>query len=281
MVGRPCVCHRQPTPAEREYTSEERADGDYRGRNRAQCRNRSPGKAVSSDVGQSELLEGYRGEVERSGATGLFLAVDVIDVFALPSLDAAPRRLEHLIAIAEVERVGWALLDARGHSKRGGKLLRLGLRQLLAVALDWCDRMQPVDAQSALTDFRRERAPIRGDRPKWAGPHAVTAPDADVGVVDDRSLRVLAQRGHRTRGHAGRVVAVHALPLCEDAAEAARRVRVVDLMVSQQHVCVGGKAGRVLHAEEFLRQLRLFAVAIVPLLAAHLAGFAPDASRRV
>src|SRR5262249_41859845 len=145
--------------------------------------------------------------------------------------------------------------------------------------LDGRRRVEPIDAERALADLRRQRIPLRRDRAERAGQHAVAAADADLGVVDHRPFGVLLQGGHRAGRDAGRVVAVHALPLGEDAPEPCRRVRVVHLVLGDQHVGVGVERGRILEGPEDAAGLELGrgAVEAVPLLADHLAGVAADA----
>ena len=261
------------------HAAEHGAERDHRAGHRPERREAPAGVALGAHLRQTDLIERDRGEVQRGRAAGFLLAVDVIHVLAVPVLDAGPRPSQHLLPIAPVERIRGALLHASGYGVRRGETLRVGQGQRLPIPLDRRDRVEAIDAEGALRDLGRERIPLRGDGAERTGQHAVTAADADLGVVDDGSLFGLLERRHRTGGDAGRLVAVHALPLGEDVAEPSWRFRVVDFVVRDQHVIVLREGRRVLERPEDAARLQLgdLAVEAVPLLAAHLAGVAPDA----
>ena len=235
------------------------------------------GIAFGADVGQTELRERNSGEVQGRRAARFLLAVDVVDVGAVAGGDASARFRQHLVAVAEVERVGRTGLHARRHRVSGGGELALLGRHQHAVAFGRRLEVQTVVAQRALADLGRERGPVRRDRAERAREHAVAAADALVGVVHDRTFGRLLERRHRARRRARRFVAVHALLLDEDGVEAGRRVGIVDLVVRQQHVRLRRQPRRVRQAEPLLGELRPFAFEAVPLVADDLTGLAADA----
>ena len=97
-----------------------------------------------------------------------------------------------------------------------------------------------------------------------------------VDVVRHRTVGLPVERRRRAGGDAGRLQAVEAPLHDEGGFHASRLLRVLHLVERDERVRLRAERRRVLEAQLVL-QLGLFAVALVPLLAGHLARSAADA----
>ena len=133
-----------------------------------------------------------------------------------------------------------------------------------------------VGAVRALRDLRGARVPVRGRHVPGTRQHAVAAADALVGVIRHRTVGLPLERRRRAGGDAGRLQAVEAPLHHVGGIQPSRLRRVLHLVERDERVRLRAEHRRVLEAQVGL-QLGLLALALVPLLARHLARPAADA----
>ena len=124
--------------------------------------------------------------------------------------------------------------------------------------------------------FGAQRIPFRGRHVPGTRQLAVSAADALVVVVPDRTVGLSLERRRRARGDAGRLEAVEAPLHHERGFDASRLLRVLELVERDQRERLRAERRRILEAQVGF-QLGLLAVLLVPLLAGHLARPAADA----
>ena len=154
--------------------------------------------------------------------------------------------------------------------------LRRVVGQRLPVERDRRRLSDAVGAVRALRDLRGARVPVRGRHVPGTRQHAVAAADALVDVIRHRTVGLPLERRRRAGGDAGRLQAVEAPLHHVGGIQPSRLRRVLHLVERDERVGLRAEHRRVLEAQVGL-QLGLLAVALVPLLAGHLARPAADA----
>ncbi len=157
-----------------------------------------------------------------------------------------------------------------------GEPLARVVGQRLPVERDRHRLIGAVGAVRALRDLRGARVPFRGRHVPGTRQHAVAAADALVDLVRHRTVGLPVERRRRAGGDAGRLQAVEAPLHHEGGIQASRLLRVLHLVERDERVRLRAERRRVLEAQ-FGLELGLLAVALVPLLAGHLARPAADA----
>ena len=271
------VCHRlSPLPEEGVRGAEQGAHGHHGGGHGVERRLGEGRKGLLSVRRKAELLERHSGQVQHARPAQLLLSVDVVDVPVGPVGDALVRERQHLLPGAVAQGVGGARLDAGGSRDGLEELLARVVGQRLPVERDRHRLIGAVGAVRALRDLRGARVPFRGRHVPGTRQHAVAAADAVVGVVRHRTVGLPEERRRRARGDAGRLQAVEAPLHDEGRFDASRLLRVRRLVERDEGQRLRAERRRVLEAQLVLELGRL-AVALVPLLAGHLAGSAADA----
>ncbi len=267
---------RSPVLEARVSGAEDRAEHEHGGGHGLQRGGGPRREGLLADVREAEARERNAREIEHARAARLFLAVDVVHVAVGAAGDALLRLGQHLLPLAEPERVGRTGLDAGRHTDPLEEPAHVRLLKSLPVEGNRRGLPGPVRAVGALLDLRSQRVPLRGRHVPRAGQHAVAAADAFAGVVTDGAVRLRVQSGRRAGRDARRLETVETTPHHEGGLEALLALRVRRLVEGDERVRLRGERGRVLETEMRV-QLRRLSLAVVPLLAGDLAGPAADA----